>query len=148
MSENIIALSIHYGVGCDACKVSPIIGYRYKCSSCPSFNLCANCELQAELKPNIFHPDTHFFVKISREITSSNTSVYLCDKSSWLHSGTSCSTCKINPIIGFRYVSTATGDSYCESCEQNTLFTTLTAVNKIKMLPGNFSSRVRQFSLA
>jgi len=36
--------TIHYGVECDGCKVVPIVGARFKCYTCPDYDLCANCE--------------------------------------------------------------------------------------------------------
>ena len=29
---------------CIGCGISPIIGIRYKCTKCPSFNFCESCE--------------------------------------------------------------------------------------------------------
>lgn len=34
----------HPSVSCDGCGVDPIKGIRYKCSVCPNFDFCANCE--------------------------------------------------------------------------------------------------------
>jgi len=36
--------SVHDGVTCDGCQVSPIVGIRYKCFVCRDFDLCAACE--------------------------------------------------------------------------------------------------------
>ena len=36
--------SVHIAITCDHCKVSPIIGKRYKCLECQNFDLCENCE--------------------------------------------------------------------------------------------------------
>lgn len=35
---------IHYGVTCDNCNTQNIQGFRYKCTECPDFDLCAVCE--------------------------------------------------------------------------------------------------------
>lgn len=35
---------VHDGVQCDGCKVSPIVGVRYKCAVCKDFDYCAKCE--------------------------------------------------------------------------------------------------------
>ncbi len=35
---------IHYGVSCSGCGALPIVGTRYKCSVCPCFDFCENCE--------------------------------------------------------------------------------------------------------
>ena len=36
--------NIHFGVQCDGCGVSPIIGTRYKCCVCDNFDYCEQCE--------------------------------------------------------------------------------------------------------
>jgi len=36
--------SIHQGVSCDGCAVSPIVGIRYKCCVREDFDLCEQCE--------------------------------------------------------------------------------------------------------
>jgi len=35
---------VHYGVSCSGCGVIPIVGTRYKCSVCPCFDFCEDCE--------------------------------------------------------------------------------------------------------
>ena len=50
----------HEGIKCEKCGKEPIVGYRYKCSDCPNYNLCEICE---ELNSqNLEHP--HNFIKI------------------------------------------------------------------------------------
>ncbi|EQC41475.1 hypothetical protein SDRG_01442 [Saprolegnia diclina VS20] len=36
---------VHRNVRCDGCNQSPIAGYRFKCSICPNYDLCAGCYL-------------------------------------------------------------------------------------------------------
>jgi len=48
----------HIGIHCDGCKLTPIRGSRYKCSVCPDFDLCEECEAK-----NV-HPIDHSLVKI------------------------------------------------------------------------------------
>ncbi len=38
------ARSIHLNTRCAACGTEPIMGVRYKCTKCPSYNLCEECE--------------------------------------------------------------------------------------------------------
>ena len=43
-SQNSEGKAIHNKVSCDGCGMYPIIGTRYKCSSCDNFDYCENCE--------------------------------------------------------------------------------------------------------
>jgi len=36
-------LLVHHGVACDGCGASPLLGPRFKCTSCPDFDLCGTC---------------------------------------------------------------------------------------------------------
>ena len=49
----------HFGVKCDQCGVNPIVGCRYKCSVCPNFDYCEECEKKFATKHN------HAFFKIT-----------------------------------------------------------------------------------
>jgi hypothetical protein len=44
---------------CDACKGTPIIGYRFACAECEDFDLCAQCFHHGRGS----HPETHGFVR-------------------------------------------------------------------------------------
>jgi len=50
---------------CDFCK-KDIFGIRYKCSSCPNYDLCEICE-EKNLADQ-FHPQNHFFLKIHKPV--------------------------------------------------------------------------------
>ena len=41
---------IHNGVKCSLCQTFPIVGIRYKCLQCKSYDLCENCEKTHGLK--------------------------------------------------------------------------------------------------
>lgn len=42
--EDKYANVVHNGITCDGCHKGPITGVRYKCSECPDFDLCSECE--------------------------------------------------------------------------------------------------------
>jgi hypothetical protein len=42
----------HEGVACNSCSMNPIVGIRYKCVECPSFNFCSSCEEKIEHEHN------------------------------------------------------------------------------------------------
>ncbi|CAD6997451.1 protein ref(2)P [Ceratitis capitata] len=54
------AFIIHERVECDACGVSPLIGFRYKCIQCSNYDLCQRCEAQHK------HPE-HMMVRMPNE---------------------------------------------------------------------------------
>lgn len=51
---------VHEEIACDSCK-KPIIGFRYKCITCPDFDLCSKCELLEA------HPD-HYLLRIPKPV--------------------------------------------------------------------------------
>jgi len=54
---------VHSGVYCDGCSCGEIVGIRYKCSTCPDYDLCENCE-----KKSGIHDPTHVFLKMARPV--------------------------------------------------------------------------------
>lgn len=50
------AAVVHEGITCDNCEKHGIEGVRYKCSVCPDYDFCEQCEAMVE------HP--HPFLKI------------------------------------------------------------------------------------
>ena len=71
---------MHPGVSCQKCKAEPIIGIRFKCLSCESYDLCAIC------MPNSVHG--HKFIPM---------------ENSGEHEGVTCDSCSQFPIVGLRY---------------------------------------------
>jgi len=48
---------LHLGVTCDQCGAAPIAGPRWKCTTCPNYDLCGNCFAQK----NVIHAKDHDF---------------------------------------------------------------------------------------
>lgn len=57
--EKISNKVMHFGVKCDQCGKYPIVGCRYKCSVCPNFDFCEDCEKKYS------HLHNHAFFKIN-----------------------------------------------------------------------------------
>jgi hypothetical protein len=53
---------VHQGVVCDGCG-GGIAGIRYKCSSCPDYDLCQTCEAKGGI-----HDAAHVFLKIAKPV--------------------------------------------------------------------------------
>ncbi len=103
------------GVTCDNCQSSPVTGLRYKCSTCPDYDLCSTCITVNEREA--FHDPKHVFFRLSRHIT--RPPPQLGNRSVWIHpTEIKCFGCEISPIIGYRYFCTQCAVSLCESCEQ------------------------------
>jgi len=54
--------NIHPGVVCDGCGGN-VAGIRYKCSSCPDYDLCQTCEAKGGI-----HDASHVFLKIAKPV--------------------------------------------------------------------------------
>lgn len=50
---------VHHGIICDACNASPIKGIRFKCSVCPDYDICQDCEAKG-------HHSEHALLKIRK----------------------------------------------------------------------------------
>ena len=45
---------VHQSVSCDGCNKNPLTGVRYKCSECPDFDLCEDCEAKDVHNHHVF----------------------------------------------------------------------------------------------
>lgn len=133
---------IHEQVNCDGCCQSPLQGIRYKCVSCPNFDLCTNCmkrvEKQKFSKNNRIHQNNdsnsdaarpflhnpnHFFLRISECIPINvphGIPAFLLNRSNMTYPSSvlPCHECK-QQIVGFRYYCYQCKVSVCEACELN-----------------------------
>lgn len=102
----------HDGVSCDNCGILPIVGFRYKCSTCPDFDLCSTC-----IQSGHRHPSDHLFILMMKPIPYNETPPALSNRSLWAHLS-SCVHCKARQIVGFRFYCPQCDASFCEYCDQ------------------------------
>lgn len=57
----------HWGVECDSCH-STVVGNRYKCQTCPNFDLCEDC-YQRDSAAQAGHEATHVFANIPHPLS-------------------------------------------------------------------------------
>lgn len=46
---------------CDGCKISPILGLRWRCRVCPDFDLCGRCHTLFKEGKGVLHDSAHSF---------------------------------------------------------------------------------------
>lgn len=106
----------HKGVSCDYCNKTLTSRIRYKCSTCPDFDICEICI--DDVEHSAAHNPSHTFLRISRPTDSLKENPPLfSDRTHWVHDAV-CQTCSVEPIVGFRYFCTCCAISLCETCEQ------------------------------
>lgn len=102
---------VHTRISCDGCGVKPIVGVRYKCQTCPNFDLCEKCEASGS------HPSTHALLKI-RVSQFGGARAAPATAGPAVHSGITCDGCSVSPIVGVRYKCQQCEDfDLCEKCE-------------------------------
>jgi hypothetical protein len=107
---------VHVGIVCDHCSANPVSGVRYKCSTCPDYDLCAAC---VGLNDTVsFHSAAHIFFRLPAPMRPADSGPAFLNKTDWVHRGIACSSCSAAPIVGFRYLCTQCGASLCALCEQ------------------------------
>jgi hypothetical protein len=108
---------IHWYVTCDGCKMTPLMGKRYKCEVCPNFDYCEKCyEKEKENHKHGFKVVEHFhnYKKFFEELKKKETK-----DGKAIHFGYICDGCEKHPIIGNRFKCTVCEDfDYCEECEE------------------------------
>uniref|UniRef100_A0A7S3HT26 Uncharacterized protein n=1 Tax=Spumella elongata TaxID=89044 RepID=A0A7S3HT26_9STRA len=72
--------AVHLGVGCDGCRMSPIVGTRYKCAVREDYDLCAACESRRCTDGGLTAKDLFPMLKIDRLDQAPGTFVYIFNK--------------------------------------------------------------------
>jgi next-to-BRCA1 protein 1 len=110
--------AVHFGITCDGCEKSPITGIRYKCTTCPNYDLCEACEA----KKTTVHPE-HTFNKIETASCPFNFFGSPCrappsqEEPTGVYPGVYCDVCEKN-IVGIRYKCNECANyDLCETCE-------------------------------
>lgn len=75
---------IHHSICCNNCGEENIKGIRYKCSVCPNFNLCSECESLD------IHDDSHILIKINYPVYNEDYFSKLDKSLTYLTQGINC----------------------------------------------------------
>ena len=114
----------HKHVRCDECGQKPIMGVRYKCTTRPNFDLCADCEaLRVQPFPmlKISRPSQRpkHMDYIMEDASAGPTVDAASTQAAFVHAGICCDECGTNPVIGTRYKCTVRDDfDLCAACER------------------------------
>ena len=127
--------ALHSSVSCDHCGQKDFPGIRYKCSTCPDYDLCETCITHVE--KSLLHP--HMFIRIPRPLRiSAALPPFLSSRSDWIHH-VPCAGCSAQNIVGYRYFCTVCGESLCEACEQCALHNASHTLLKMRPPPNHLA---------
>ena len=109
---------VHALVTCDGCKMSPLVGKRYKCECCPNFDFCEECYKKKKAKHghSFKQVETNMLLK---QILQNYLPKTENKEGKAIHRNITCDGCGIHPITGTRYkCSICDNFDYCENCEE------------------------------
>jgi Zinc finger, ZZ type len=101
-------MALHHDVYCNDCDLE-IRGIRYKCSSCPEYDLCSKCEVKSR------HFNNHIALKIVRPLSHYGYHIpipdmYMSGFKQVEDKGYLCPTCRVN-------IDPPVRDFHCRCCE-------------------------------
>ena len=109
---------IHTLVSCDGCHMSPLVGRRYKCETCPNFDFCEHC-YQKEREKHGHQFKVVETTELVKQILEKVSPKPKNSEGKAIHRWVSCNGCGMNPIVGTRYrCSVCDNFDYCENCQQ------------------------------
>jgi len=79
-------LPVHVGVGCDECRMTPIVGPRYKCAVREDYDLCSGCEQRKCAEKGNSEKTLFPMLKIDSPEQAPGTFVYIFNKRA-IHGG-------------------------------------------------------------
>lgn len=120
---------VHVNISCRHCNINSIIGTRYRCSTCPEFDLCSDCMDNVETAK--IHSPHHLFYRVPIQFPDNEIPPCIQIRSHWTHD-VSCSLCGDN-ITGFRFICAQCGTSFCSLCDQRGLHPQ--SHNVLRLLP-------------
>lgn len=142
---------IHEGVNCDGCGQAPLQGIRYKCSSCPNFDLCSRCiervennraeNVRGNVQVPLLHDPQHFFLRIAESLPSNANQLptYLQNRSTMIHHNSrGCQGCGLHQFAGFQFYCQQCNISLCEACELKDAHGTAHPLMKLRPEHGSF----------
>ncbi|TDH65395.1 hypothetical protein CCR75_001361 [Bremia lactucae] len=101
----------HFGIICNSCRKTPLLGFRYKALDREDFDLCEGCEASGQWI------DYEPFIKIT---DPSRAPKHRGIQKMAKHSSIKCDGCEMKPIVGHRFLSMKVHDfDLCEGCEAN-----------------------------
>ena len=109
---------VHPFATCDGCKMSPIIGKRYKCKKNPNLDFCEKC-FKNKTKTQGLKLEAVDTQKIIKKVILKASANRINTDGKPIHRMISCEGCGMFPIIGERFKCTVCHNfSYCKNCQQ------------------------------